>query len=93
MMPGQDQMPWSGNGTPTTGARKFCSRSLTMRSPPAATDPIASRIIGIVMVGPDSCGCGICGSVKAGCAPAPPSTPSCSQRFGPYQVISMTRVM
>ena len=56
-------MPVQSGGTPTTGARKSASRSLMIRNAPAPTEPIASRIIGTVIVSADSCGCGMCGSV------------------------------
>ena len=49
--------PCETGGTPTTGARKSCSRSLMMRNPPAPTEPMASTIIGKVITAGDSCGC------------------------------------
>jgi hypothetical protein len=93
MMPGVLQMPCAVGGLPTTGDRKLENRESMMRKAPAATEPTASRIIGTVITSGDSCGWGICGSAKAGAAPAPPRTPFSSQRALPNQVISMTRVM
>ncbi len=54
-------------------------------SPPAPTDPMASTIMGHVMVPGDSCGCGSSFSRRF----ARPGT----QRFSPKNVISITRVM
>ena len=49
--------PSEVGGTPTTGARNFCSRSLRIRNAPAPTEPMARTIIGQVITGGDSCGC------------------------------------
>ncbi len=49
--------PCETGGTPTTGARNFCSRSSMIRNAPAPTEPIAMMTIGMVITGGDSCGC------------------------------------
>ena len=49
--------PCDVGGEPTTGARKLTSRLSTISSPPAASEPSASTIMGEVITGGASCGC------------------------------------
>ena len=51
------KIPCDVGGEPTTGDRKLTSRLSMIRNPPAQSEPIASTIIGEVMIGGASCGC------------------------------------